>query len=420
MLINIKELGAIGDGKSLNTAVIQKAIDKCSENGGGQVLIEDGVYVTGKLIMRDNVNLHIDAAATLLASGNVEDFPESSDIDASHVNSKRLTRWSNNCVIFANECKNISITGKGRLDFNGDAFVELRDKNDDCGLVYRKLDKPTPGRGVFFTGCENVVIEDINALNAPAGWTFWIHDCDFVHFTKCNIVSNLHHPNTDGIHINSSRNVTVSDCNISVGDDCIILRANSASLKENKPTEKVTVTNCNLTSYANGIRLGWINDGTIRNATFSNIVMTDTSYGIGISMPALKIKEGDFLAADVGREATLVENISFNNIVMDKITRFPVDINIGDGQQEVEAVRNIYFSNVHAKSIEMPRIAGRKQNIIENIKFSDCSFTVYDGNDIENLSIHGYGFVKEPLQPVMEMKYTKNIVFNNTSFSSER
>ena len=107
--------------------------------------------------------------------------------------------------------------------------------------------------------------------NQPSGWSYWIHDCDYVSFNKCKIIANVQYPNNDGIHINSSRNVTVSNCDISCGDDCIIVRANNLSLAENKVCEKVTVTNCNLTSYANGIRIGWMGDGVIRNCSFSNI-----------------------------------------------------------------------------------------------------------------------------------------------------
>lgn len=419
MIVNIKDFGAVGDNKTVNTVAIQNAIDACAEAGGGKVVVEDGIYVFGTIILKDNVNLHIDVTATLKASANAEDFPEISEEIASHVNAKRLTRWSNSCVIFANECKNISLTGRGVIDCNGGEFVELRDKDDECGLVYKQKRTTNPGRAIFLTGCENVLVEDLTFKDAPAGWMFWVHDCDFVNFTKCKVTSNLHYPNSDGIHLNCSRNVNVSDCNLVCGDDCIIVRANSASLKENKPSEKVTVTNCNLTSYANGIRLGWINDGVIKNCTFSNITMTDTSYGIGISLPSLKVKEGDIVAADVGREATLVENISFNNIIMEKITRYPVDINIGEGQQMVEGIRNIYFSNIHSKSILMPQIVGRKENKVENIKFSNCSFKVYDGNDIENLEVHGYGSVKEISEPMLKVKYAKNVVFDNTSFDSE-
>ncbi len=420
MKINIKDYGAIGDARTLNTQVIQNAIDECCRQGGGQVIFEDGVYMTGKLYMRSNIELHIESNATLLASDRVEDFPEASDEQASHVNTARLTRWRNNCIIFANECKNIAITGTGKIDGNAPAFI--RESPEDELLTYRQIDAPTPARAVFFTGCENVKVEDITMIDPPAGWAYWIHDCDFVTFTKCKVVTNPHYPNSDGIHINCSRNVNISDCNLHCGDDCIIVRANSASLAENKVCEKVTVTNCNLTSYASGIRVGWINDGTIRNCTFSNIVMTDTSYGISIAIPTLKIKKGDFVAADVGREHTRIERLAFNNIIMDKITKYPIEIKIGEGAQTVDGIRDLYFSGVHTRGLNMPQVLGRRENIIENINFSNCSFCVYDGNDIPDLATHGYGAVKPDEAkevPSVKLLHTKNIVFNNTSFTAE-
>ena len=419
MKFDVRDFGAIGDGNTLNTAAIQNAIDECHRLGGGAVVFENGVYMTGKIIMRSNIELHVRSNATILASPRVEDFPDSTDEQASHVNTKRLTRWRNNCIIFANECKNIAITGTGKIDGNAPAF--LRESPEDELLTYRQIDAPTPARAVFFTGCKNVKVEDISMVNPPAGWAYWIHDCDFVTFTKCKVVSNLHYPNCDGIHINCSRNVNISDCNLMCGDDCIIVRANSASLAEDKVCEKVTVTNCNLTSYASGIRIGWINDGTIRNCTFSNIVMTDTSYAISIAIPTLKIKKGDFVAADVGREHTCIERLSFDNIIMDKITKYPVEIKIGEGDQTVDGIRNLYFSNVHARALNMPQILGRKQNPIENIYFSNCSFEVYDGSDIPDLETHGYGAVKptdERELPSFKTLNTKNIVLNNTTFSS--
>ena len=105
-------------------------------------------------------------------------------------------------------------------------------------------------------------------VNQPAGWSYWIHDCDFVTCDRLKINANVQYPNNDGIHINSSRNVTVSNCSIVCGDDCLVVRANNASLSENKVCERVVVTNCNLTSYASGIRIGWLNDGVIKNCAF--------------------------------------------------------------------------------------------------------------------------------------------------------
>ena len=285
MEVRIQEFGAVGDGVTLNTTAIQKAIDTCAAQGGGKVIVEKGVFLTGKLILRSFVELYLESNGKLLGAPNYEDYPETSDQEASHVNTSYLTRWRNNCLLFANECEHSSITGTGTLDCNGEHFVVPCNKPP---LIFEQAGDKIPGRAVFFTGCKHVKVEGITLLNPPAGWSFWVHDCDFVQFSRCNILTNPQFPNTDGIHINCSRNVTVSDCDMVCGDDCIIVRANSSSLKENKPTEKVTVTNCNLTSYANAIRVGWSNDGVIRNCVFSNLVITDSSYGIGISLPYRK------------------------------------------------------------------------------------------------------------------------------------
>ena len=107
---------------------------------------------------------------------------------------------------------------------------------------------------------------------------------------------------------------------------------------------------------------------------------------------------------------------------MDKSTKFADEIKIGEGSQTVDGIRNLYFSNIHARAMNFPQILGRKANPIENIYFSDCSFDVYDGSDITDLATHGYGAVKETDEKedaCVKMKYTKNVSFNSTTFSSE-
>ena len=366
MIYDVRNYGAVGDGKTLNTAAIQKAIDDCASKNGGTVLLEDGTYMTGSIVLRSNVNLHIEQNAVLLGSPNCGDYPEKQNLK--HVISENLPRTRNASMIFAEECENISITGMGKIDCNGTRFV--REKQGEwTGWRFERIDAPTPPRVVFFAGCRNIKIEDITMLNQPSGWSYWIHDCDYVVFDKCKILAEVRYPNNDGIHINSSRNVTVSNCDIVTGDDCIVVRANNRSLAENKVCEKVTVTNCNLTSYSGGIRIGWISDGVIKNCTFSNLVMTDTVIGISIVLP-------DFSKVpDRGREDTLIENLLFNNIVMDKIYGRPIKIYIGqtDGTR-CEAIRNIYFSKVVASGLEFPYLCGRKDNKIRNIYFNDCRF----------------------------------------------
>lgn len=408
MIYDVRNYGAVGDGKILNTAAIQKAIDDCASKNGGTVLLEDGTYMTGSIILRNNVNLHIEQNAVLLGSPNCEDYPEKKNLK--HVISENLPRTRNAAMIFAEECENISITGMGKIDCNGTSFVREK-KGEWTGWRFERIDAPTPPRVVFFAGCRNIKIEDITMLNQPSGWSYWIHDCDYVVFDKCKILAEVRYPNNDGIHINSSRNVTVSNCDIVTGDDCIVVRANNRSLAENKVCEKVTVTNCNLTSYSGGIRIGWISDGAIKNCTFSNLVMTDTVIGISIVLP-------DFSKVpDRGREDTLIENLLFNNIVMDKIYGRPIKIYIGqtDGTR-CEAIRNIYFSKVVASGLEFPYLCGRKDNKIRNIYFNDCRFECLSDEELPNFRQHGAAdWDRSPGVPIFDN--IENIVFNNTNFS---
>lgn len=424
-MFNVKDFGAKGDGISLNTDAIQSAIDACHKEGGGTVVIENGTYKTGKIFMRSNVNLHIDINAVLLGSENTDDFPESSDEEASHITTDNLPRWRNSCLIFANECENISITGMGKIDCNGENFIYLKE-NCTSGWKYARKNLPTPPRVVFFTGCNNVLIQDVTMVNQPAGWSYWIHDCDYVKIDGLKIFADVNYPNNDGIHINCSRNVTISNCDITCGDDAIIVRANSKSLKENKVCEKVTVTNCNLTSYSGGIRLGWYNDGVIRNCVFSNIVMTDTTNGINIVLPFLnqdkpKTFENSGMA-DIGREATLIENISFNNIIMHKIRQRPLRIMVSKNEQvRLEGIRNIHFTNLHATALAYPEIVGRDDMKIKNISFSDCTFERISPDVFENAMFHGANSHLENdtnTASYMHMENAANVTVNNTRFDT--
>lgn len=409
---HIKDFGAIGDGVALNTVAIQNTIDTCAAAGGGRVLIGEGKYKTGSITLRTGVDLHIEQDGILFGSENCCDYPEKQGL--SHVETLNLPRTRNAALIFAEECENISISGMGKIDCNGTSFV--RKKEEWRGWEYDRIDAPTPPRAVFFTGCKNVRVEDVTMVNQPAGWSYWIHDCDYVTFDKCKIFAEVQYPNNDGIHINSSRNVTVSNCDITCGDDCIVVRANNRSLKENKVCERVAVTNCNLTSYACGIRIAWINDGTIRNCVFSNIVMTDTNTGICIQLPHVSA-EHVVNIPDRGREATLVENLSFSNIVMDGLYAPPIKIILGNEPTMCNAVRDIYFDNIHAKGLCFPLLVGRSEKPIENVTMTNCTFLRVTDAELPDYKRHGAAEWDRSIGEEM-FTHVKNIVLNNTSFTS--
>ncbi len=413
MDICIRELGAVGNGETLNTAVIQKAIDDCHASGGGKVIISGGRYLTGTLILRDNVELHLEASGVLLGSPRCQDYPEHTDMR--HADPKKLPRWRSGCLIFAEECSNIGITGPGTIDVNGDKFVVPREAGKR-GWLYHRIDAPTPPRVVFFTGCRHIRVEDITMTNQPAGWSFWIHDCDFVTFDKVKVLANVNYPNNDGIHLNCCRNVTVSNCIMTNGDDCIVIRSNNVSLPEDKISERIVVTNCTLTSYAAGILVGFINCGTIRNCSFSNLVMTDCSWGIQLFMPYIDPAEPGYGPSDIGRNATLIENISFSHVIMDHVASIPVQIHVDDNPAvRVQAIRNICFSDIHANGLELPWLKGRADCRLENIQFNDCSFEMTDDSAFPNRFDRPFEYGDTAHHP-MVTRYA-DLRLNNTFFS---
>ena len=398
----IQDFGAVGDGTAMNTQAIQQAIDAAAEAGGGRVVISDGAFKTGSIQLRSYVELHLEANAVLLGSERCEDYPEWTD--AKHVDLPMLPRWRSSCLIFADECEHIAITGSGTIDCNGRNFVGRKETDATFTWKYVRPDIPTPPRVVFLTGCRHVRLEDVTMTNQPSGWSYWIHDCDFVRVRGLNILADVDYPNNDGLHINCSRYVTVSDCNMTCGDDCIIIRANSVSLKENKPCEHVTVTNCNLTSYSAAVRIGWTNDGVIRNCTLSNLVLRDCSIGISFHIPGgarapfvpgvswgSEISRKKGWGSDVGREATLIENITFSNVIMDRQCSHPVYIRLADNDHtHVAGVRNLHFSNLHSRGPEFPFLCGRPDCQLEKITFSNCSFERTDEPSLKT----GQGMVR--------------------------
>lgn len=440
---NIKNYGAIGDGVTKDTAAIQAAIDACAAAGGGQVILEGGTFLSGRIDLKTGVDLHIERDAVLLFSTDPWDYPE---IESVNWRPEFAVRFNRRCYIFAEKCRDIAITGRGAIDCQGHKLVrpsteeELRSRphmsyqhiqvdsrsfeprelvkvNKVGGICPHNLDPHVtsiaPARVVFFLGCENVLIEDVTMRNQPGSWSYWICDCDNVHFHRAQIKAAVDIPHNDGIHINCCRNVTVSDCNIQSGDDCIVVRAYSAVLLKNTVCEKVTVTNCNLQSHTCGVRIGYINDGVMRNMTFSNLTITESCFGLCMRLPGNPNPER---MSDQGEEATLIENITFSNIVMDRNYRIPVRVQIEENCL-CTAVRNIYFSHIHACGAQMPQIQGRKDCHVQNVYFSDCHFRQLPYEEIPTKFAARFAATGQKLLPV-EIRYVDNLVMNSTTFST--
>ena len=160
-----------------------------------------------------------------------------------------------------------------------------------------------------------------------------------------------------------------------------------------------------------GIRIGWINDGVIRNCTFSNLTMTDTNVGIDLVLPG---NLTGVRLSDEGEEATLVENLNFSNITMDRVFYEPVSVRIEENCR-CDCIRNLYLTSIHASSAHMPVIIGRQDCPVQNVYFTNCHFNQIRREEIPDQEKAPHLERDYTLQPYF--RHVNNLMLQDTAFS---
>lgn len=343
MVYNILDFGAASDGVTLCTAAIQAAIDECHKNGGGRVLIPAGDFYSGSFYMRDNVELHLEFGSKLIASANIDDYnpddayPQNWGCDDEEWRAKHL--------IMAIECKNVAITGYGLIDGNGESYrnpptpptaveyyVWMKGKSHVKDMSIMR-----PGQLICFIECKNVTVEGIRIENAPC-WCVYLYGCEYVRVTGITVDNHETALNTDGIDIDCSRYVTVSDCNIETGDDAIAIRCSSERLKKYRACEYVTVTGCNFAASACAFRIG-VGIGEIKHVRISNITIERAG-------PAIK-----YMTSYMGHGEAHIEDVHFSDISIAHCAR-PIEI-VGDrGSIKRVSIKNLTANGIAAILID--------------------------------------------------------------------
>jgi polygalacturonase len=358
---NIHDFGAVGDGQTLDSPAIQSAIDHCTAEGGGSVLVPAGTYLAGTIFLKDNVNLHLAPGAVIVGSPNREDYNRD-DLFPQNVVFANEHKVTGAHLLLALEVKNVSITGQGVIDGNSQAFFGPSPK-PGAKFPVREW---RPGQMVYFVECENVLVENVELNNAPY-WTLLLHGCSDVRIRGLRITNPRETHNGDGIDIDSCRQVVISDCLISAGDDCITLRGYSAPLKDKtKICEHVAVTNCILSTPHNAIRVG-VGDGAVRNCVFSNIVVRESQNGICLIANYV----------DGCRKGTDIENIRFSNFVMDTWMPFY----IFTGRKSTARIRNISFSDIQATGCKSSFLSGIPGARLSHLTFRNIDLEIRGGKD---------------------------------------
>ena len=283
--------GAVGDGKTDDAKAIQQTIDRCSAEGGGRVLFpRNHTFLAGPIELKSNVELHLEATATLKANPDESIY----QLSAFGENRGEGMLW-----LYANDAENLSITGKGTIHGNGIAFMgkELDDSYELKPLADQTFD-PRP-HVLTLTAVKNLTIRDVT-IKEGAYWTVHLIGCDGAVIDGIQLLNNLKIRNGDGIDIDHSKNVRIANCHITSGDDCICLK-NRREFEKYGSCHDITVTNCVMSSRSCAIKIGSENMDSIYNVVFDNCIITASNRGLGIQ----------------NRDEGTVSDIIFSNIQLD-------------------------------------------------------------------------------------------------------
>lgn len=265
-IFSANAFGAVADSTRLSTEAIQKAIDDCSAAGGGTVTLAPGYYLVGALFIKSGVNLQLDKGVTLLASTDINNYPEF----RSRIAGIEMI-WPS-AVLNVVKQKNVSVSGEGVIDCRGKNFWEqywsMRKEYESKGLRWAVDYDCKRVRGILVERSTDVTLKDFTLMRTGF-WACQILYSDYCSINGLTIDNNIggRGPSTDGVDIDSSSNILIENCLIDCNDDNICLKSgrDTDGLRVNRPTENVVIRNCTTRKGAGLITCGSETSGGIRN-----------------------------------------------------------------------------------------------------------------------------------------------------------
>lgn len=320
-IFNVKDYGAIADGKTLNSAAVQAAVDACSASGGGTVLFDNGDFVLSTVFMKSNVTVEIAEGARILGSLDFYAYAQQEKIDYPIYQDASHTYFDLSMFV-ARNCENIAFKGKGKIDMrsvwdeDGVRGKEIKHRGPKCIALKECKNVEVSGLtidnvtdlGVYFAGCENVDIHGINLRGY-----------------------------IDGISPDNSKHVKIYDCDVETGDDGIVFKS-SYTLNRLDICKDIHVWDCRIKSRCNAIKFGTETNGGFEDILIENIKIRDTRI-TGIAVESV--------------DGAIVDGVTIRNVEMKNVNA-PLFVHIGSRMRgpagrEIGQINNLTLENITAE-----------------------------------------------------------------------
>jgi exo-poly-alpha-galacturonosidase len=373
-VINVRTLGAKGDGVTLETVVLQRALDACAQQGGGTVYFPPGIYLSGALFIKgDHVVLELAAGATLKGSTDVNDYPQ---IDTRFEGTERNYAAA---LLNGRNLRDVTLTGDGTIDGSGQPWWQAYNarRRGENPVGYELETRP---RLICLYACRDVRVEKLHLQN-PAFWNLHFVYCENVWAEGLIIRAPRGALSSDGIDVDSCRHVLIRNCDIACDDDCIAVKSgrDADGLRVNRPSEYITIRDCTLGPAGCLVSMGSETAGGIRHVLIENCAGHDARNG-------LRLKTAP------GRGGT-VEDIIYRNITF-KDMLYCIVFNMRWGTSSwpndnyppkaIPVFKNIKVMDVVGSGESAGLLQGLDESPLKDILFKNVKITAQTGMRIRN------------------------------------
>ncbi len=464
--ISIIKYGAITDGNTLNTIPIITAIDVLSKKGGGVVMVPAGLWLTGPIVLKNNINLYLATGSTLLFTGDFDQYP------LIKANWEGLPQMRNQSPISATNAVNIAITGKGIIDGNGDAWrMVKKDKLNETqwkrllsrggvlsedkktwypsassikGTTYKNPGAISPEKDDAFyqsvkdflrpnllllTECKLILLEGVTFQNSAA-WCLHPLMCENLTVRNISVKNPWYAQNGDGIDVESCKNVLIENSVFDVGDDGLCMKSgrDAEGRKRGKPTENVIIRGCTVYAAHGGFVIGSEMSGGARNIHVNNCTFMGTD--IGLRFKTTRGRGG--VVEDIFIKDIYMKDIPGEAILFDMYYEAKDPIALVGEKRELPKVefktvdettpvfKNFHISNVYcngaAKAIF---VRGLPEMHVKDIVLENMVLQAAKGMDIQEATgivFRNINVISEDTKPLIDVVQSDKLVFDNITY----